>query len=981
MATITETNGDASDDFDTQYALSLGDIFQGSHEDFSDEDWIRVELSADTIYNFTLRAEEQSNRFKLVDSEGDLHLHSDYSSTGSTLIFQPPVSGTYYIDIFVTFGNDYPIEYEIELTENTIPIGTYDDLADYMTNGFWEWIGGSRAAFDVGPGGTLTADITSLTGVGQQLARWALEAWSNVSGIEFQFVDNPNADITFDDEEASHATGGFSSSNGVIDSGHVNIPESLLSDSGPTIGSGAFSVYLHEIGHALGLGHPGPYPKSADDPEAAAYGVDNAFLIDSPQATVMSYFGGSNHYIQADHSQEITPMIADIIAIQNLYGTPNDINADDTVYGYNTNVGGYLGEFFKLWTGQDNPFAGIGAEQLSKLDFADLDGDGDQDLVFVGFYNIHYFENTGTADSPDFTQLTGTANLLDGINNQSQYFVIDHALADLDNDGDIDLIVSDLWGTIAYYENTGTATSPGFTRRTGVANPLDFIDEGIYSNLAPELADLDDDGDVDLILGSRNGDIAFYENTGTATAPVFTHITGEASPFDNIFDESSRRFDSNPDLADLDGDGDMDLIIGEVYDRQLVFNFYENTGTASNPEFTHRTDTANPITHIAGRQHVADLAPELVDIDDDGDLDFAFGSYDGGIHYAENDGTANSPEFIATGLTHPSALTLYDNGGTDTLDLRTDTRDQQVDLRPEGISDVYGLVGSLVIARDTLIENFIAGYGNDVVTGNAAANRLEGRLGNDTIDGLAGNDTLHGNSGADTLNGGEGNDHLHGGAGADALNGGPGDDYAYYTNSNVGVLVRLHNASAVRYGDAEGDTLTGIEHLVGSEFNDTLAGDGEDNILEGRNGDDVLYGGPAGGDDRMSGGNGDDRVFGGRGNDTLTGGEGNDLLKGGPGEDTLIVDGDDMDVLYGGPDQDTFRFFPSNLGGGSIRDFSDGEDVIDLTEFAGVNSLDDLDIVSHGDNVRIRLSDTDYLTTIILSDFEVTNLDAADFLF
>ena len=265
--------------------------------------------------------------------------------------------------------------------------------------------------------------------------------------------------------------------------------------------------------------------------------------------------------------------------------------------------------------------------------------------------------------------------------------------------------------------------------------------------------------------------------------------------------------------------------------------------------------------------------------------------------------------------------------------------------------------------------------------GSSHGDRLTGDGNNNNLGGLAGDDTLYGHSGSDTLNGGDDDDHLHGGAGADTLNGGSGEDYAYYQDSAVGVLVRLHDARAVRFGEAEGDTLTGIEHLVGSDYNDTLAGDGEDNILEGRNGDDVLYGGPAGGDDRMSGGNGDDRIFGGRGNDVLAGGEGNDFLKGGPGEDTLIVDGDDMDVLYGGPDKDTFRFFPSDLGGGSIRDFSDGEDVIDLTAFTGINSMDDLDIVSHGDNVRIEVSGSDYLTTIILSDFDVNNLDNSEFLF
>ena len=56
----------------------------------------------------------------------------------------------------------------------------------------------------------------------------------------------------------------------------------------------------------------------------------------------------------------------------------------------------------------------------------------------------------------------------------------------------------------------------------------------------------------------------------------------------------------------------------------------------------------------------------------------------------------------------------------------------------EGISDVYGLVGNLIIARDTLIENFVAGSGNDIVIGNEAANLLEGRSGDDELLGNAG---------------------------------------------------------------------------------------------------------------------------------------------------------------------------------------------------------------------------------------------------
>ena len=337
--------------------------------------------------------------------------------------------------------------------------------------------------------------------------------------------------------------------------------------------------------------------------------------------------------------------------------------------------------------------------------------------------------------------------------------------------------------------------------------------------------------------------------------------------------------------------------------------------------------------------------------------------------------------------TGPNAATLVltlDDGTDYTVELEYDTA-----TRLTASLEVLGQDLSVTVdLPDT--ATFTVTSGDDTVDGLTSDDVIDALAGNDTVNGNAGADTLSGGEGDDILNGGEGNDILNGGAGDDTLDGGPGadmldggtgSDTATYQNSSVGVLVRLHNAAAVKFGDAEGDTLTGVEHLIGSRYNDTLAGDGEDNIMRGGDGDDVLYGGPAGGDDEMYGDNGDDRIFGGRGNDILTGGEGNDRLRGGPGEDILIADGDHMDVLHGGPDDDIFRFFPSDIGGGSIQDFTDGEDVIDLTAFTDINSMDDLDIVSHGDNVRIEVSGTDYLTTIILSGFDVADLDNSDFMF
>jgi Ca2+-binding RTX toxin-like protein len=136
---------------------------------------------------------------------------------------------------------------------------------------------------------------------------------------------------------------------------------------------------------------------------------------------------------------------------------------------------------------------------------------------------------------------------------------------------------------------------------------------------------------------------------------------------------------------------------------------------------------------------------------------------------------------------------------------------------------------------------------------------------NDTLTGDSNDNTLTGGGGNDTLIGGAGNDVLIGGSGDDIFVGGSGIDTANYSTATGGVTVNLSLTTAQDTVHAGTDTLSGIENLTGSKYNDTLTGDSNDNVITGGLGDDNL-----------SGGNGSDTFIYhmGDGNDTVSGGAG-----------------------------------------------------------------------------------------------------------
>ena len=177
------------------------------------------------------------------------------------------------------------------------------------------------------------------------------------------------------------------------------------------------------------------------------------------------------------------------------------------------------------------------------------------------------------------------------------------------------------------------------------------------------------------------------------------------------------------------------------------------------------------------------------------------------------------------------------------------------------------------------VENFLGSRFDDSLRGDDQQNLLSG---------FGGNDTLLGRGGDDTLLGGQGDDILNGGGGADVLNGGAGNDTASYFGSTSGVVADLANLAspaiaAVNLSEATGDSFVSIENLIGTDYDDSLRGNGRGNSLSGADGNDLLFG--RGGADILDGGDGDDWLDGGFGDDILIGGNGADTLIGGGGTD------------------------------------------------------------------------------------------------
>lgn len=601
-----------------------------------------------------------------------------------------------------------------------------------------------------------------------------------------------------------------------------------------------------------------------------------------------------------------------------------------------------------------NVAANIGATSVA---IADLDGDGNQDLV-ITIYGSHYTGNMvqlfrGNGDGTfAFWPVDGIGNdgIVDGIVRTNSANPMASVIADFNHDGRPDLAVS---------HNNGGWLLDVLAQSADGTFSIQDADQAGQNPQFLATGDFNEDGYTDVAAGVLYTGLLVFTNNGNGT---LTQVGGAHSPSHHHYIA----------VADFDGDGHQDIAARGEGDAQVYVYYGDGTGLFP------RTSTFL----VSGRDGLIAAG----DLDGDGRTDLVVASQSSqSVDLLMNDGAGGFQPAQTIALdARPNSVALADFNGDGALDIALGRDDFTIQVLWNR-SVLIGTAGDDTLEGTDGTETIRGLGGNDTLSGLGGADTLTGGDGNDSLDGGAGWDTadyddrskpvvlvlndssdgtatlgleqdilrsiesaigsgradvLRGNSEANNFAGGAGDDTLQGGGGLDTLRGGYGSDTADYHEKTASVTVDLAASGIVLVGGIAEDTIDDIESIIGGSAADSLRGNQSDNVFRGREGDDVLY--AFGGNDDVQGGAGNDRLAGGLGTDTLRGGSGDDTyINPRAGEDTVIEsDNGGIDTI-----QSDISF--------SLRDIANVER-LDLTGTADIDATgsDNHDFISGnaGDN-------------------------------
>ncbi|MCX2741262.1 T9SS type A sorting domain-containing protein [Pontibacter anaerobius] len=318
--------------------------------------------------------------------------------------------------------------------------------------------------------------------------------------------------------------------------------------------------------------------------------------------------------------------------------------------------------------------------------FADLDADSDLDLLVGndaslrnGVYSgsLSFYRNTGTASKPTFELVTDNFLQL----HSQQLYHIKPAFADINGDGKLDLMLT------SKGVNAGSARIVWLRNLAATGQPaaFDFSQRQellkITDGDTPAFADLDNDGDLDLLLGKAASNLEFYRNTGTSAAPVYTL---ESSSFGGINYNFDRRF-LHPFVHDIDGDNIPDLL---TVDESGELRIYRNITQNLSATFTAETEVLeNELKQQAQATKLGHgLSITAAPLGGDKQLYLAMGSKGGGLYLLQQ--TAGNESFpVGDNLTLKVYPNPHDNNLPEPVTVQASERVQL---------DVYDMVGKHV---------------------------------------------------------------------------------------------------------------------------------------------------------------------------------------------------------------------------------------------------------------------------------------------
>ena len=362
MTTLFE-NADAASNTATAYAMAAGDEFYGINAQ-GESDWIAVTLQAGVTYSFGAVGIGAANSgvtdplIKLHAFNGALLDADDDGGPGlsAALTFTAGNSGTFFIEVkgLVSKGDGI---YGLAVTEGALPSYSAEMGAGvlYREGSSWAHTPGTAvnltwAVRASGPAQDASGQATpfQMLSAGQTAATIAaLGNYEDVCNITFTQVapggtTNSATILVGAYTSASDGAGAYANFPGSMaanaGAGDLWINNQSVGKGNPAIGTYDYWVFLHELGHAMGLSHPGDY--NAAPGVTISYQNSAQFVQDSNQYTVMSYFNATDTEPGAPTTYADTLMLYDIYAVQKLYGENHAARAGNDTYGFHSTLGG-----------------------------------------------------------------------------------------------------------------------------------------------------------------------------------------------------------------------------------------------------------------------------------------------------------------------------------------------------------------------------------------------------------------------------------------------------------------------------------------------------------------------------------------------------------------------------------------------------------------------------------------------------------------